>query len=227
MSLFESTLATLEAHDRLDGVILTAMGGRSFCSGGDLNWLKTLDTPESGAHMGRRMQSILERLSGLACPVICVPTIALWAEIALACDIRIIESHAYLSFKQTQVGLSTGWSGGPRLLNTVGYAVALELLATGRQLSAGEALELGICTHVTATGAGLAKAREILSLTRQTAPMALKRTKRLLRCLQHTTDQADALRLENEAFRELWSGKEHREALRAFADGRRPDFDGQ
>ena len=72
MSLFETTLASLEATERLNGVILTAMGGRSFCSGGDLTWLKTLNNPDSGARMGRRMQSILERLSRLACPVICV-----------------------------------------------------------------------------------------------------------------------------------------------------------
>ena len=228
MSLFETTLASLEATERLNGVILTAMGGRSFCSGGDLTWLKTLNNPDSGARMGRRMQSILERLSRLACPVICVLNgfaLGGGAEIALACDIRIIESHAYLSCKQAQVGLSTGWSGGPRLLNTVGYAVALELLATGRKLSAQETLELGLCTHMAPTGAGLDKARELLSLTSRSAPAALKRTKVLLRRLQQATNQQDAFRLENEAFRELWFGAEHREALRAFADGRRPDFD--
>ena len=119
----EVAMERLASTDGLVAVLLTAAGSDGFCSGGDLRWLKGLDTPEKGQAMARRMQSVLQKLSDLPVPVIAVLNgyaLGGGAEIALAADMRIMESHAYLCFKQVRVGLMTGWGGGGRLLRLCG-----------------------------------------------------------------------------------------------------------
>ncbi len=107
-------LDNLEASHEVRAVILTGSGEEAFCSGGDLKWLQSLESREQGMGMSRRMQEILGRLSQLPVPVIAVLNgyaLGGGTEIAMACDMRILEEHAYMSFKQARVGLMTGWGG--------------------------------------------------------------------------------------------------------------------
>ena len=114
-------LDSLETSNELRAVILTGEGEEAFCSGGDLKWLQSFESREAGLGMSRRMQEIMGSLSALPVPVIAVLNgyaLGGGTEIAMACDMRIIEEHAYMSFKQARVGLMTGWGGGGRLLRT-------------------------------------------------------------------------------------------------------------
>ena len=63
--------------------------------------------------MSRRMQGILARLAALPVPIICVLNgyaLGGGTEIALSCDLRVMEKSAYLSFRQARVGLMPGWA---------------------------------------------------------------------------------------------------------------------
>ena len=164
MTALGEHVARLSVRDDLIAVILCAAGQESFCSGGDLVWMRGFDTPEKGSEMSRRMQGILQGIATLPAPVIGVVSgyaLGGGTEVALACDLRVMEEHAFMQFKQARVGVMSGWGGGARLLRLVGYARAMELFASCRRLLPAEALELGLANEVVATGEGLDEALRI------------------------------------------------------------------
>lgn len=70
------------------------------------------------------------------------------AEIITALDIRVMTRSAKLGFVQIRVGVSPGWGGGARLVHNLGYNKALDLMMSGRVLSAEEAFGLGLVSHI-------------------------------------------------------------------------------
>ena len=85
-------------------------------------------------------------------------------------DIRIAEEHARFGVPEAQRGLIAGAGSTMRLKRQIPYAVAMEMLLTGRILDAEEALRWGLVTHVVPKGEGLAKGHEIAALHRGQRP---------------------------------------------------------
>lgn len=222
-------LDTLETSNELRAVILTGAGEEAFCSGGDLKWLQSFESRESGMGMSRRMQGILGRLSALPVPVIAVLNgyaLGGGTEIAMACDMRIIEEHAYMSFKQARVGLMTGWGGGGRLLRIIGYGRAIELLTTCKELPPEDALKMGLANAVAPKGDGFHVAKAMVEEISKSAPGAIRRLKELLLFgLENTLDETTGL--ESSLFADLWVSEDHDEAVKAFFEKRRPVFKGR
>ena len=130
-----------------------------FCSGGDLNTIRSLtndnniddDGNNGGSKMIILMQHNLTRLAAL--PLITmafVEGMALGggAELMAACDYRLATNSAKIGFVQVHVGITTVWGGGPRLVQIIGYGKALSMLATGKIISSSEAAEIGFVDHI-------------------------------------------------------------------------------
>lgn len=229
MRLLSEHVERLSGDGELRAVIVTGSGDEAFCAGGDLKWLQGFETGAAGEAMSRRMQDILGRLSLLPVPVIGVLNgyaLGGGTEIALACDLRVMEAHAYLSFKQARVGLMTGWGGGGRLLRLAGFARAMELLTTCRDIPGEEALSLGLANAVAPRGEGLARARGMAEEIVRGAPLSIRSIKRLLLAGSELT-LAEAADLEAKLFREIWESADHDEAVNAFLEKRRPRFKGR
>src|SRR3990167_206572 len=149
---FEKLLDYLERQSDVRCLILTATGSKSFVSGGDLKYFsEILENKMAGLKFHRQMRKSLKRLSALPFPVICAAngdTYGGGCEIALSADIILIQPHASFHFRQAEVGLSTGWGGGPRLVRRVGYHQACRLLLTGKSLSATEAKGIGLVDEI-------------------------------------------------------------------------------
>ncbi|MDE0330587.1 MAG: enoyl-CoA hydratase/isomerase family protein [Nitrospinae bacterium] len=229
MQGLSDALDSLEASRELRAVILTGMGEEAFCSGGDLKWLQSFESHEAGMGMSTRMQEILRRLSALPVPVIAVLNgyaLGGGTEIAMACDMRVIEEHAYMSFKQARVGLMTGWGGGGRLLRTIGYGRALELLTTCKELSPEDALKMGLANAIVPKGDGLRVAKAMVKEISKSAPGAIRSLKELLLFgLENTLDETTGL--ESSLFADLWVSEDHDEAVKAFFEKRSPVFKGR
>jgi len=229
MQGLSDTLDYLEASHELRAVILTGAGEEAFCSGGDLKWLQSFESREAGMGMSRRMQEIMGRLSALPVPVIAVLNgyaLGGGTEIAMACDMRIIEEHTYMSFKQARVGLMTGWGGGGRLLRTIGYGRALELLTTCKELSPEDALKMGLANAIVPKGDGLRVAKAMVKEISKSAPGAIRSLKELLLFgLENTLDETTGL--ESSLFADLWVSEDHDEAVKAFFEKRSPVFKGR
>ncbi len=229
MQGLSDTLDILEASRDLRAVILTGAGEEAFCSGGDLKWLQSFESHDGGMGMSRRMQGILGRLSALPVPVIAVLNgyaLGGGTEIAMACDMRIMEEHAYMSFKQARVGLMTGWGGGGRLLRAIGYGRAMELLTTCKELYPEDALEMGLANAVVPKGDGLRVAKAMVREISKSAPGAIRSIKELLLFgLENTLDETTSQ--ESSRFADLWVSEDHDEAVKAFFEKRSPVFKGR
>jgi enoyl-CoA hydratase/carnithine racemase len=142
-------------------------------------------------------------------------------EIALACDVRYAVQGRYrLGTPEVRLGLLPGNGGTQRLPRLIGVGPALEMLATGRQLSPDDALRVGLVSELFADEAALrAHAEQLTAL----APQAISHIKRAVyEGVQQTL--AGGLALERELLNDLFRSPDAREGLTAFSEKRTPEF---
>jgi enoyl-CoA hydratase/carnithine racemase len=186
----------------VDLAILTG-SGRAFCAGADLKtfipkWehATMLDARRNaacgiggGITRGRHRipKPILAAINGAA--------IGGGFELALACDLRVAADTAKFGVFEVRQGLHQGDGGLVRLVAIAGTAVALELTLTGREVSAEEALRLGLVTRVVPAGEVLATAEEYARMILANSQQAIRSAKEtVLDLIGRPLD--DALRLE-------------------------------
>lgn len=203
-------------------VVLTGAGA-SFLSGGDLKFIREHPAEET-LELSRKMTALLDRLEAL--PILVIAAVNGYAyggglEIALACDLRIAETRAKLSFRQTAMGLTTGWGAATRLSRLVPRGTALRLLATAEVLDASRASEVGLVDEVVPNGTGVDHACAIAAEVAKVSPRAVAGMKRVV-AAAYGSPSISAREVEWEVFRELWGGVDHREALEAFFTKRSP-----
>ena len=131
-------------------VVLTGAGEKSFVAGADINEL-AVQTPTSGREHAIRGQHVLDLVEQMGKPVIAaINGYALGGgcELAMACTIRIAADTAKLGQPEINLGIIPGYAGTQRLARIVGKGRALELMLTGDQISAQEALRIGLVNRV-------------------------------------------------------------------------------
>jgi enoyl-CoA hydratase len=217
METFAGLVEDLHAQPNLRALIVTGIG-KAFVSGGDLSELQHYPRPEDGERLARIMGDALLRFENLPCPTIAAingPARGGGAEVAMACDLRVMAEDANIGFVHTRLGIITAWGGGQRLLRTVGYARALELLTTGRILDASEAYILGLVNSVAPPDSALDAAREIAAQMAANPPDCVQATKRFLRCGLNEPEPV-ALAVERAEFPALWDTEFRRQAVQKF-----------
>ena len=144
--------------------IITGAGERAFSAGADLRKLPA-QMAERGPGAAPPFVTAFRQV-GLRKPLIAAVNGLAYGggcELALACDLRVVASSAVFALPESKRGLIPGWGGTQLLPRLVPRAVALELLFTGRDVDAAEALRLGLANRVApdALGAAHALASEI------------------------------------------------------------------
>ena len=142
------------------------------------------------------------------------------AELAVACDLRVADARASLSFKHARMAVTTAWGVLPRLVGMVGPGAASRLLLAGHVVGAEEALRMGLVDAVTQDGGCVERAVAWGNDVAGAAPGAVAALKELLRAAGGPRDASRAL--ERERFVAAWTGADHREAVEAFFEGRPP-----
>jgi enoyl-CoA hydratase len=140
-------------------LVLTGAGTEAFCAGADLKAVESfagrLDAPEGPLGITRLASSkpTIAAISGYC--------VAGGLELALWCDLRIATESSTLGLAERRFGVPLLDGGTQRLPRTVGLGRALELILTGRLVSAAEALAMGLITEVVADGKHLQRALEL------------------------------------------------------------------
>jgi enoyl-CoA hydratase len=217
----------VEQRSDLRAVILCAQG-EVFSAGTDIAELAAMNTEEAKS-AARRGQLVCERIERCNVPVIAaVNGIAAGGglELALSCHLRLASVGSRFSLPETMLGVIPGYGGTQRLARVTGSGRALEMMLTGRAVSADEALRCGLINAVVAAERLLpeaeALAREIAGL----APLAIRA------CLEAVTrgltlTLEEGLQLEAELFSGLFATEDMREGTRAFLEKRAPVFKGK
>jgi enoyl-CoA hydratase len=204
----EALVAAFEAFDQDPAASVAVFWGEggAFCAGWDLKQASTLgkadnplsefDFPGDGGPVPRGPMGP-SRLN-LSKPVIAAvagPAVAGGFELALWCDLRVMEQSAYFGVYCRRWGVPLIDGGTVRLPRLVGQGRALEIIMTGRKVPAEEALRIGACEQVVADGEARAAA-EALAAEIARYPQGCMRADRRSVYLQHGLPEMDALRSE-------------------------------
>jgi enoyl-CoA hydratase/carnithine racemase len=223
-----AALGRVEADERVRALVLSGVPG-AFCSGADLRWL--LESVAAGSAVRdvmARFQALPLRIVELEKPVIaCItgPAVGFGADLALACDLRVLAQSAYLQEKFVHVGLMPDGGGSYFLTRYVGSARALELLLLGTRIDSARALTLGLVTQVMADAEVEAGALALASSLAAGPALALSRIKHAV----HGTaaELRAALAREAEGQLSLLQSEDVQEGVRAFMEQRAPVFTGK
>jgi 2-(1,2-epoxy-1,2-dihydrophenyl)acetyl-CoA isomerase len=223
ISELNDALDRVREDDEIYALVLTGAED-AFCAGGDVTEMP--DWAENGkeayGEFLRSVQDVVDTLRSMGTPSVAAvegPAIGAGCDFALACDIRVAGPDAVLREGFVQVGLVPGDGGAWLLPRLIGEARANEYLLTGKDMSAHDALDLGLVTDVTDDPAEQAKtlAGEIRNLP----ATAVQHTKRLDPEVSFEEHCEQAI----EAQWECVTDPEHKEAVAALQESRSPEFD--
>lgn len=219
--LFES----LKNDATVEVVILTGAGEKAFVAGTDIKELTELNT-ESGKEFSSKGQKAFESIENLGKPVIAaVNGYALGGgcELALACHIRLASESAKFGQPEVNLGVIPGYGGTQRLARLIGKGRAMELILTGDQIDAQEALRIGLVNNVVPLAelrsAAEAVAQKILSKGQFAIRLALKAVN-----MTDETNLTDGQDLEASLFGICCGSEDFKEGTKAFLEKRKPIF---
>ncbi len=224
-TIAELTRAFSALPSDVRAVVLTGAGG-TFVSGGDLRELRGVNdhaTTRAFCDEGRAMCDAIEEASA---PVLCAiegHALGGGAELACAADLRVMAEDAVLGFRQTRMGVTTAWGTWARLAAELGPSRAADLVLTARDLTAREALDLGLVQRTAAPGGALAEALVVAGEIAAGAPRAASAVKELLRASRRSPELRA---LERERFVDTWTSDDHARAVEAWFEGRPPRWGG-
>jgi enoyl-CoA hydratase/carnithine racemase len=207
------------------GALVITGQGKQFVAGADIKVMRDIDAA-GFTHFVDAIQRAFDHLETLPLPVIAAingHAMGGGLELALACDLRFAGQRVRLGVPEVLLGLLPGAGGTQRLCETIGKGRALELLYTGRQLSADEAHALGLVNRVVA---GDDVAAEAVEFARHLAAGARQAMGQIKSCVLARLNggRSAGLRAESAGVVKLFSGHEARAGLDAFIAKRPPDF---
>jgi enoyl-CoA hydratase len=177
-----SRVSDLEKDETVRAVVVAGDGGLTFSSGLDVEeWAKL--PPKEAQEWVTRGQDVFWSLEHLTRPTIAAVSgmaRGAGAELALACDIRIADETAIFSHPEVDLAWMPSHGGTARLSRIVGRSKALEILLSGKEVKALDALRLGLVDHLAAPGRVLEEARALARLFSGKSRAAVKAIKRTL-----------------------------------------------
>lgn len=209
-------------------VVLSGVPG-AFCSGADVRIIaKEL---EAG---GDAVRQVLERFQALSLaivklskPVVAAitgPAVGFGADMALACDFRVIAESGYLQEKFVAIGLMPDGGGSYFLTRLLGPARALEMLMLGSRIDAAQAVSLGLASSMTVDSDTEKAALALATTLASGPPLSLARIKQAVH--ENATALEAALLREREGQLALLESADAKEGVRAFLERRSPVFKG-
>lgn len=219
-AVLEALKATIEqaaSDEQLRCVLLRGAGNGYFAAGGDLRDLSSVRSPKETEAMVIEARGALDAVRECPVPVIAVvngDALGGGAELAVACDLRIMAAHARIGYMHGRLNVSTGWGGGTDLFDLVGRARALRMLARAEMVHAAEALAWGLADAVAPSEADLdAFAAGFVEPMRRQSPR-LMRAYKAQALARRRGDSRDARRAaEMRDFIDSWTHDDHWQAV--------------
>ena len=208
-------------------VILTGGGEKSFVAGADIKELAK-QRPAEGKEFSRRGQHIFDLIENMGKPVIAaINGFALGGgcELAMACTLRLAADTARMGQPEINLGIIPGYAGTQRLSRLVGKGIALDIMLTGRQVKADEAMQIGLVNRVVPAADLMAEAKKLAAELATKPPVAVQYIiEAANRGLEVSLDQGQFL--EATLFGLVASTDDMREGTAAFLEKRKPQFKG-
>lgn len=212
----------LEADPALRVAILTGAGG-TFCSGMDLKGFLRGESPSiegrgfGGLSQWTPKKPVIAAVDGYA--------LAGGMELALSCDLIVANAGAKFGIPEAKRGLAAAAGGLIKLPRQIPPRIAMELALTGDFIDAARAYELGFINRIV-DGPAIEGARELARRVAENGPLALIASKAIVRD-SHEWTEAEMWDKQASYIAPVFTSHDAREGAAAFAEKRKPDWQGK
>jgi enoyl-CoA hydratase/carnithine racemase len=215
--------ARFEAEDKARIAILTGAGDKAFCAGGDLK-----EMVETGLKVPPRdmFPQPYENLT-LSKPTIAAVNGVAFAGgwmIAQGCDLCVASTNAQFAITEVRVGRGSPWSAP--LIHMIPQRIYMEIVLTGKPISASRASEIGLVNRLAEPGQALGAARELAREVLAGAPLSVAAARETV-MLATEMGRAAALDAAYGAHENAYNSHDAQEGPRAFAEKRKPMWKGR
>lgn len=210
-------------NDDIRSVIITGAGDKAFVAGADISEFINL-IPDLAPDLAKKGHMVFDKIESCPKPVVAaVNGFALGGgcELALACHFIYASENARFGQPEVNLGLIPGYGGTQRLTQVVGKGRSMEMLMTGKMISAKEAQQYGIVNEVTSPEELIGKVKETLLLIQTKAPLAIAK---VIDCINNFDHGQQGYDYEIEMFEECFKTDDMREGTKAFLEKRKPVF---
>ncbi|MCD6520822.1 MAG: enoyl-CoA hydratase/isomerase family protein [Anaerolineae bacterium] len=219
---FRRALETPEAK-----VVIITGEGKLFSAGANIKELAALQGRADAEALSRKGQALCELIETSPKPVIAAINgrfaLGGGTELIMACHLRLAEASTQIGSPEVRLGLMVGWGGSQRLPRLVGVGRALELLLTGKRISAQEAAAIGLVNQVVPDGTVLEHALELANQLAELSAPVLAATLEAVRT-GIREGFARGIEVEAQNFGQLCENHDWHEGTQAFLEKRPPHF---
>jgi enoyl-CoA hydratase len=224
----DELVGTLRELDDDEAVRCIVLGGseRAFAAGADVGELA--ESSAIDLYFARRVDR-WDAIRAIRTPLVAAVSgycLGGGCELALVCDLIVASETARFGQPETSLGIIPGAGGTQRLTRAVGKAVAMDVILSGRMLTAHEALEAGLVARVVAREAWLEEAKRVAREIASKGPVATRLAKEAVDRASETT-LALGLEYERRLLYLAFASEDAHEGLRAFLEKRPPEFEGR
>ncbi len=220
----KQALADLDENDAVHRIVITG-NEQAFAAGADIKQMENrspidllkIDQFETWDQIRKTKKPVIAAVSGFCLGGGC--------ELAMTCDMIVASESAKFGQPEIKLGIMPGAGGTQRLTRAVGKALAMELVLTGRFLSASEALKAGLVNKVVPEEVYLEEAVKLAMEIAQMSPVAVRLAKE---SVLKTFDSGlqEGLYFERKNFYMCFSSEDQKEGMKAFIEKRKPEFKG-
>ncbi|HTP13454.1 MAG TPA: enoyl-CoA hydratase-related protein [Bacteroidota bacterium] len=228
IALMTELVDALEGLDKDDGVRCVILTGdvKAFAAGADIKEMAEASAVEM---LSRDQFARWDRIRKIRKPIIAaVSGFALGGgcELAMTCDMIIASETARFGQPEINLGVMPGAGGTQRLTRAVGKAKAMEMVLTGKPITAEEALRWGLVNKVVPVEYYLQEAKDLAREVAGKPPVAVRLAKEAV-LKSFDTSIEGGLEYERRNFYLLFSSDDQKEGMKAFVEKRKPDWTGR
>ncbi len=227
-ALGEAFAELQERKDEIRAVVLYGSGEKAFVAGADIKSFPEL-TPESARARLAETHRIYTGIEDFRWPVIAAIhgfCLGGGLELALCCDVRYASEDAVFGFPEVRLSIFPGNGGIARGLYFLSLGRLKEMVYSGRNISAAEALEYGLIERVVPKGRHLEAAMELAGQISRRGPLGVAAAKKAIHRTRDLWLRA-ALEAESDLWAELAASEDMKEGARAFIEKRKPVYKGR
>lgn len=220
-----SALELFEVDEKIKCLIITG-SERVFSAGADIKEMSDLDAVTALKQSNLEKFDALKKITKPIIAAVSGYALGGGLELAMACDIIVAAEGTKFGQPEINIGVLPGAGGTQRLTRVVGKYMAMDMILTGRMITANEAIENGLISRVVPKELYLEEAKKLAHEIASKAPLAARIAKEsVLKAYDSTL--TEGLAFERRNFYLILSSEDKKEGMKAFLEKRKPEFKGR